>query len=58
MTPNELRIDFNENSGTKYLKERVLEVLKEEPTVGDLFAGDLVLAVMRSEEFRGDTGIP
>lgn len=54
LTPNELRIAFNENIGTKFLKERVFEVLKEEPAVGDLFAGDLILAVMRSEQFRND----
>jgi hypothetical protein len=56
LTPNELRIAFNEHIGTKFLKERVLEVLKEDPAAGDLFAGDLILAVMRSEQFRSDRG--
>ena len=55
LTPNELRIAFNENIGAKFLKECVLEVLKEEPAAGDLFAGDLILAVMRSEQFRSDS---
>lgn len=56
LTPNELRVAFNEDIGAEFLKKRVLEVLKEEPAVGDLFAGDLILAVMRSEQFRSDSG--
>lgn len=45
---------FNEDIGTEFLKERVLEVLDTEPAIGDLFEGDLILAVMRSKQFRTD----
>ena len=54
LTPNELRVAFNEDVGADFLKARVLEVLEEEPSVGELFDGDLLLAVMRSRQFRSD----
>jgi len=48
-------VAFNENVGTEFLKERILEVLEAEPAIGDLFEGDLILAVMRSKQFRTDS---
>jgi len=54
LTPNDLRVAFNEDIGADFLKKRVLEVLKDEPEIGDLFEGDLILAVMRSQQFRND----
>lgn len=54
LTPSELSMAFNEDIGTEFLKERVLEVLDTEPAIGDLFEGDLILAVMRSKQFRTD----
>jgi hypothetical protein len=54
LTPDELRIAFNEDIGTKFLKNRVLAVLEEDPAAGDLFEGDLLLSVMRSREFLRD----
>jgi hypothetical protein len=55
LTPNDLRIALNEDIGVVFLKERVLEVLKKEPTAGDLYEGDLILAAMRSKPFREDS---
>ena len=52
LTPNDLRVAFMQNIGADFLKERMLEVLDKEPSVGDLFAGDLVLAAMGSRQFR------
>ena len=54
LTPDDLRIAFNQNVGADFLKQRVLEVLELEPTTGDLFAGDLLLAVMNSHQFKTD----
>jgi hypothetical protein len=54
LTPDELRIAFNEDIGTKFLKNRVLAVIEEDPAAGDLFEGDLLLSVMRSREFLRD----
>jgi hypothetical protein len=54
LTPNDLRIAFAQDVGAGFLMERVLEVLEEDPTSGDLFEGDLLLAVMRSPMFRSD----
>jgi contact-dependent growth inhibition (CDI) system CdiI-like immunity protein len=53
-SPNDLRVAFNEDIGTQFLKARVLEVLAESPTAGDLFDGDLIRSVMRSRQFRED----
>ena len=49
LTPNDLRVAFNEDIGADFLKERVLEVLREDPAAGDVFDGDLVLAAMGSD---------
>ena len=54
LTPNDLRVAIKENVGADLLKKRVLEVLKDEPEIGDLFDCDLILAVMRSQQFRND----
>jgi|SRR6185369_1395486 len=54
LTPSDLRVAFNEDIGAEFLKERVLEVLGTEPAIGDLIEGDLILAVMRSKQFRTD----
>lgn len=54
LTSNDLRVAFNEDIGVEYLKERALEVLEAYPAIGDLFDGDLILAVMRSQQFRTD----
>ncbi|MDU0460316.1 MAG: contact-dependent growth inhibition system immunity protein [Geobacteraceae bacterium] len=54
LTPNDLRVAFNEDIGAEFLKERVLELLENEPAIGDLFDGDLILAVMRSQQFSTD----
>lgn len=54
LTSNDLRVAFSEGIGADFLKERVLKVLEEEPSVGDLFDGDLILSVMRSQQFRND----
>jgi hypothetical protein len=55
LTPSDLRVAFNEDIGAEFLKERVFEVLDTEPTIGDLFEGDLILAVMRSKQFLTDS---
>jgi hypothetical protein len=54
LTPNDLRVAFNEDVGTKFVKARAIEVLTENPVAGDLFDGDLIRAVIRSQEFRRD----
>ena len=54
LTPNDLRVAFNEDIGTAFLKERVVEILSADPATGHLFEGDLILAVMRSRSFRSD----
>ena len=54
LTPNDLRVAFNEDVGADFLKQRVLTVLQEDPASGDLFEGDLVLSVLRSRQFRED----
>ena len=54
LTPDELRIAFNENIGVDFLKKRVIEILEKEPAVGELFAGDVILAVMHSQQFHTD----
>ena len=54
LTPNDLRVAFNEDIGADFLKQRVLELLEAEPTSSDLFDGDLVLAALRSRQFRED----
>lgn len=54
LSPNELRVAFNEDIGTDFLKDRVLEILKGDPIAGDIFDGDLINSVMRSRQFRED----
>jgi hypothetical protein len=55
LTPNDLRVAFNENVGADFLKTVVLEVLQKEPAINSLyFEGDLLLAVMSSRQFRDD----
>jgi hypothetical protein len=54
LTPNELRVAFSQDIGTAFLSTRVLEVLACDPAAGELFEGDLILAVMRSRRFRED----
>jgi len=54
LTPSDLRVAFNEDIGAEFLKERVLKVLDADPAIGDLFEGDLILAVMHSKQFRTD----
>jgi len=54
LTPNDLRVAFTQDAGADFVKTRVLEILEAKPTAGDLFAGDLIFAVMRSRAFRQD----
>lgn len=54
LTPNDLRVAFNKDIETEFVKARVLDILEEEPAAGDLFDGDLILAVVRSRQFRED----
>ncbi|MEI7912775.1 MAG: contact-dependent growth inhibition system immunity protein [Verrucomicrobiota bacterium] len=54
LTPNDLRVAFTQDVGAGFLKARVLDILEEDPTTGDLFEGDLLLAVMSSPLFRSD----
>jgi hypothetical protein len=54
LTPNDLRVAFNQDVGADLLKNRVLETLERDPAAGDLFEGDLVRAVMGSRQFRED----
>jgi hypothetical protein len=54
LSPNDLRVAFNEDIGADHLKERVLDVLTEDAVAGDIFDGDLICAVMRSPQFRAD----
>jgi CDI immunity proteins len=54
LTPNDLRIVFNQDIGTEYVKERVLAVLETEPDAGELYAGDLIVAVLRSKRYQED----
>ena len=57
LTPNELRVAFNEDIGASFLKDRVLELLQEEPAIdATYYEGDLLLAVMRSRQFSDDEG--
>jgi hypothetical protein len=54
LTTNDLRVAFNEDIGTQFIKARVIEVLTDDPAVGEMFEGDLIRAVMLSQEFRRD----
>jgi hypothetical protein len=55
LTPNDLRLAFQEGVGADLLKEVVLGVLRREPAIDSVyFEGDLLLAVMRSTQFRED----
>ena len=55
LTPNDLRIAFQEDVGADILKLMVLEVLEKEPAIDSAyFEGDLLLAVTRSRQFRDD----
>ena len=54
LTPQDLRVAFKEDVGADFLKQRVIHVLEDDPASGDLFDGDLVLAVLRSRQFRSD----
>ena len=57
LTQNDLRIAFSENVGADFLKDRVLAVLQDEPAIdATYYEGDLLLAVMRSKQFRADEG--
>jgi len=57
LTPNELRVAFNEDVGADFLKDRVLAVLQEAPAIDATYdEGDLLLAVMRSRQFSADEG--
>lgn len=52
LTPNDLRVAFNENIGTVFLQSRVLEVLTKDPIAGDLYEGDLIISVLQSVFFK------
>ena len=55
LTPNDLRVAFQENVGADFLKTMVLDVLQKEPAIDSVYhEGDLLLAVMRSRQFRED----
>src|SRR3954469_2154107 len=54
LTPNDLRVAFSQQIGADLVKARALEVLEHDPAAGDLYEGDLLLAVMHSSQFRDD----
>ncbi len=54
LTPSDLRVAYSQQIGADLLKARALEILESEPATGDLYEGDLLLAVMRSRQFQDD----
>ena len=54
LTPNDLRVAFSQQIGADLVKARALEGFENDPAAGDLYEGDLLLAVMRSRQFRVD----
>jgi len=55
LTPNELRVAFQQNIGADFLKALALEILQKNPAIDSMyFEGDLLLAVMRSRQFQED----